>query len=308
MLGFPRPRTRRTRRTCRTCRTPPTRRTRFPSLRDSGQENGGGQHEEFIEQGYRIRDDHVQEEQRTADGDDGSRADPGQDGHEEAPDDKPHTLSVTRRTLGASMRLNFRAFGAIALIVLAQARGSAIVADVTDADVQRAVTIAMGSRDARARFHAPYVLPIKDPTVERVEVITEFRRFVLASEEQASRGNWMVARGGHNAKGQTLKDMVEKWRGQVAIRVTVRFHPQHRYSTVPVIDIFPGEPTLVALDVVRTPILSLNDAQAQMSVMTGATIETTFGANAFGDRSLPVRVVFEGKEIARVTADFARLE
>lgn len=204
------------------------------------------------------------------------------------------------------MRLNFWAFGALALILVGQARGRAIDADVTDNDVHRAVTIAMSSKDARARFHAPYVLPIKDPTVERIEVITEFRRVVLASEEQASLGNWMVARGGYDAKGRTLKQLVERWRGQVAIKLVVRFHPQHRYSTVPVIDILPGEPTLLALDVVRTPLLSLNDGQ--MSAMTGAVIETTFNAPLFGDRALPVRVVFEGKEIARVTADFARLE
>ena len=205
------------------------------------------------------------------------------------------------------MRLNRWAAGAVALITIAQSQPLAVNADVTDADIQRAVTIAMGRKDVRVRFHAPYVLPIADPTVERIEVITEFRRFVMASEEQAALGNWMVARGGYDARGRTLKQLVEPWRGQVAIKVVVRFHPQHRYSTVPAIDILPGEPTVLALDVVRTPVMALA-ADGQPTVMTGAVIETLFGSKSFGERTLPVRVIFEGKEIARVTADFAKLE
>ena len=138
------------------------------------------------------------------------------------------------------MAVNRWVAGGFALIMVTQSRVRAIDIDVTDADIQRATAIATGRKDLRGQFHAPYILPVSDPTVERAEVITEFRRFVLASEELAARGNWMVARGGHDAKRRTLKDMLEQWRGQVAIRVAVRFHPQHSYAALPPIDILPG--------------------------------------------------------------------
>jgi len=209
------------------------------------------------------------------------------------------------------MRMNRWVLSGVALVMLTQSRGHAINAAVTDADIHRATVIATGTKEVRARFHAPYILPVSDPIVDRIDVITEFRRFVLASEEQAALGNWMVARGGHDAKRRTLKDILEPWRGQVAIRLSVRFHPQHRYSSLPPIDVLVGEPSFLALDVVRTPqmapLMSLKNDE-KTSVMTGAVIETTFNAQSLEDRALPVRVVFDGKEIVRVTADFARLE
>ena len=205
------------------------------------------------------------------------------------------------------MRVNRWALTGVALVMLTQSRGHALNAAVTDADIHRATVIATGTKEVRARFHAPYILPVSDPIVDRIDVITEFRRFVLASEEQAALGNWMVARGGHDAKRRTLKDILEPWRGQVAIRLAVRFHPQHRYSSLPPIDVLVGEPSFLALDVVRTPQMALTNDE-KVTFMTGAVIETTFNAQSLQDRALPVRVVFDGKEIVRVAADFARLE
>jgi hypothetical protein len=41
----------------------------------------------------------------------------------------------------------------------------------------------------RARFHSRYEFRVGDPTVERIEVITEFRRVVLAVEERVRFGD-----------------------------------------------------------------------------------------------------------------------
>src|SRR5687768_14901384 len=78
---------------------------------------------------------------------------------------------------------------------------AAIDYDFTEADLRRAVAIAVGSEGAREKFHVAYNVPLNDSTVEQVEVITEFRRFVLASEEQLGLGNWMLARGGFDSNG-----------------------------------------------------------------------------------------------------------
>ena len=192
---------------------------------------------------------------------------------------------------------------AVAGWVIADSPVAAIDYDFTEADMRRAVTIAVGSEGFREKFHAAYNVPVNDTTVEQVEVITEFRRFVLASEEQLGLGNWTLARGGFDSSGRTLKDMLQRWKGQVSIRTRIRFHPQHAYATVPPIDILVGEPSFLAVDTLRTPV-----TLAESNGLIGAVIETTFNAVSFADRTLPVRTVFEGKEIIRLMVDFSRLD
>ena len=87
------------------------------------------------------------------------------------------------------------------------------------------------------------------PLIEHLDVITEFRRFVLAAEDQLKAGNWMMARGGYDPKGRTLKDLLRPRSGQVSIRARLRFHPQNNYTSLPAFDILLGEPTLLAIDV-----------------------------------------------------------
>ncbi|HKY20835.1 MAG TPA: hypothetical protein VJM31_06410 [Vicinamibacterales bacterium] len=183
---------------------------------------------------------------------------------------------------------------------------SAINTDVSAADIRRAIGIAVGPKAAGPGFHAPYILPVKDPVVERLEVITEFRRFVLASEAQMALGNWTLARGGTDAKGRTLADLLRKWRGHVSIKVSARFHPQHSYKFMPAIDILIGEPSFLAIDVARTPLMTVSTEG--VASMTGAIIETSFNAASFSDRALPVRIVMDGRDLTRAVVDFSRLE
>ena len=63
-------------------------------------------------------------------------------------------------------------------------RIAALTEVLTERDIAYALTIANGSEPTRALFHAPYSVAIDDPAIEHLEVITEFRRFVLAAEEQ----------------------------------------------------------------------------------------------------------------------------
>ncbi|MSO56884.1 MAG: hypothetical protein EXQ55_08195 [Acidobacteria bacterium] len=154
------------------------------------------------------------------------------------------------------MKLRHWALAGAAAVWLTTPLVAAINTEVTDADVRRAFGIAAGPTPAGARFHAPYILPVRDAMVERIEVITEFRRFVLASEAQTVLGNWTLARGGYDAKGRTLKELLSRWRGQVSIKLRARFHPRHLYSFMPAIDILIGEPAFLAIDVMRSPLMS----------------------------------------------------
>jgi hypothetical protein len=200
-----------------------------------------------------------------------------------------------------------------AVIAIVLALASAPVAGVTEVmterDIAQALNVANGSESSRARFHAAYRLPIDDALVEHLEVVTEFRRFVLAAEEQAKAGNWMMARGGYDTKGRTIKDLLRARNGQVAIRARLRLHPHNSYITLPAFDMLLGEPTLVGIDAVRTPHVTLASGQpGTRDLIYGATIDTFYDATQIADRVLPLRLVFEGKEVARLSVDFSKIQ
>ena len=219
----------------------------------------------------------------------------------------PINPSVTRRP-DVRTRLKTWIFVMVAGTIVVQLLGAAVTEELTSSDITRALSIARGSEKSRTMFHAPYVVPVSDASIERLEVITEFRRFVLASEEQSALGNWMVARGGYDAKGRTLKDMLQRWRGTVAIKTRIRFHPHHRYSAVPTIDILLDDPTLLSLDTTRVPLGASPASPDLPIIMTGVVVETAFNAPSVGNRVLPVRVLFGGKELVRVMVDFSALD
>jgi hypothetical protein len=194
-----------------------------------------------------------------------------------------------------------------AVLLFAQAPVAGVTEVLTEQDVALALNIANTSEAARALFHAPYRIAIDDPTVERLEVITEFRRFVLAAEDQLKVGNWLMGRGGYDTKGRTLKDVLRPLAGQVSIRAELRFHPQNSYVTLPAFDILLGEPTLLAISAIRTPHITQAHGDTR-DVLNGATIEIFYNAPTIANRVLPVRVLSEGKELTRASVDFSRMQ
>ena len=186
---------------------------------------------------------------------------------------------------------------------------AAVTEVMTERDVADALAIANSSDATRALFHAPYVVAIDNPLIERLEVITEFRRFVLAAEDQLKAGNWMMARGGFDPKGRTLKDLLNPLSGQVSIRARLRFHPQNNYVALPAFDILLGEPTLLAINATRAAHTTPAAGEpGTRDVITGATIEVFYNAPTIADRALPVRLVSENKESVRASVDFSRLQ
>jgi hypothetical protein len=200
---------------------------------------------------------------------------------------------------------------AIAFACLTMQAGlPALVQTLTDEDIARALAIANGPEPSRSRYHAAYIVAVNHPTVEQLEVVTEFRRFVLAAEEHVRAGNWTVARGGYDREGRTMKEILRPSSGQLSIRARLRFHPQNVYVYLPPLDVLLGDPTLRPLDTSRssdfTP-AAKNDPSSK-PVIVGATIETAFDASAAGSRVLPIRIISEGKELIRVRVDFSTLD
>jgi hypothetical protein len=196
-----------------------------------------------------------------------------------------------------------------AAFLAANAPAAALTEVLTERDYAYAISIANGSEATRTKFHAAYTVVVDDPTVEGLDVVTEFRRLVLAAEEQLKAGNWMMARGGFDPKGRTLKDLLRPFEGQVSIRARLRFHPHNSYVTLPAFDILLGEPTQLAINVARTPhITRASGEPGTRDVIDGATIEVFYNAPTIDDRTLPIRMLLEGKELTRVSVDFSRVQ
>ena len=196
-----------------------------------------------------------------------------------------------------------------AALVLAWAPVAAVTEVMSEMDISYALSIANGSDASRSTFHAPYVVAVADPLIEHLEVITEFRRFVLSAEDQLKAGNWMMARGGFDPKGRMLKDILRPVAGQISIRAALRFHPQNNYVTLPAFDILLGDPTLLPINAIRTPhVTPASGEPGTRDVINGATIEMFYNAPSIDDRVLPIRILSEGREVTRVSFDFARIQ
>lgn len=183
---------------------------------------------------------------------------------------------------------------------------------LTSKDLDRAVQIAKGPEAARLRFHAPYIVAVDDATVQSLDVVTEFRRYVLTAEEHLALGDWFFVSGGTDSQGHKLTDVLRQWKDRVAIRAQIRFHPQNPPPEVSAFDIAVGDAGGAALLAIRTPQFALasgnKNKKEGFPPLVGAVIESVFEARVAGQARLPVRVMLEGAEIKRVPVDFSRLE
>ena len=191
----------------------------------------------------------------------------------------------------------------MAIVVQVQVR--AIATDLGDKQIDRALQLAQAPELKRAPFHAAYIMHINDPVVAQIEVITEFRRYVLTAEEQLRMGNWLFARSIRDAR-----EKLRPWRQRVSLVAGLRFHPQNTLTAIPPYDITVGGPDLAPVNVVRTPIMARLSGRPRdfNAPLTGATIEAVFDAQSVGQSARPVSVSLAAQSVASVTIDFARLD
>jgi hypothetical protein len=131
----------------------------------------------------------------------------------------------------------------------------------------------------------------------------------MAAEDQVKLGNWMLAQGGTDLSGRSIKEMLRSWKGRLSIRTRLRFHPQNTYGDIPPLEHLVSDPPIAPLDVIRTPITALaSRAKPGFQPLMGAVIETAFDATLLGRTSEPIRILLNGQELKRLTVDFSRLE
>lgn len=183
----------------------------------------------------------------------------------------------------------------------------AINLSVTPADIERALTIARDQDRARERFHAPYIVTVNDPFVERIEIVTEYRRVVLLAEDRIRKGDRAFA-----YSGRLAANALEPWRNRVSVLARLRFHPHNAYVDVPRVEVSADGPNadLALIGVLKEPILALpdpNNLGGQVPVL-GAVAEGVFDAKLIGQTRRMITVRMDGKVLITRQLDFAAVE
>jgi hypothetical protein len=196
---------------------------------------------------------------------------------------------------------------AAALCLVAPAGLRAIVFDVSQDQIYRAIAIGRSTDAERAQFHGRYLVPVEDATIEQVELLTEFRRVVVETERRLRLGDHMFS-------ARQAADAIKPWRRKLTIVVRVRLHPQNVFVTVPSYEVVVASPAgeeVTLGDVRRMPIWATpepNQKPGTGTPLIGGIVESDFDAATVGQTTRVVRVALGGKELARATIDFARLE
>ncbi len=201
--------------------------------------------------------------------------------------------------------MTIRQSAALAMLVIVPAIAAARP-QLNSSDMRRVLDIARSSDANRARFHAAYIFKLTNARldyveVEQIEVITELRRLELIGEEHA-RLNDTFGRGAFIDVEQALAP----WRHRTVLLARVRFLPTTRFLTdVPPIHVIVADSPALPIDTRRQPIISGNGEE---SFLAGETIEEMYDAKALGTGSHLVTILWEGKELGRVTIDFGALK
>lgn len=194
----------------------------------------------------------------------------------------------------------------MAALLVAPGRLGALSGALTTQDIQRALTLGRSSERERAKFHARYILPLQSSIVHQFEIITEFRRYVLKTEERGRLGDWLFSQGVRGAQ-----EALRPWQGRVSVAAQLQFDPLNTYISVPpFVLLVGGNPEVAPLEGRITPIWSLppQTRNRRSTHLVGATIQLDFDALSLGQAERPVSVILDGHELARVTIDFAALE
>ena len=191
----------------------------------------------------------------------------------------------------------------LALMLIGTTPTLALRIDISLSDIERALTVARSTEADRARFHAPYVQVGTTPFIERAEVISELRRVVLMAEEQIARGDRFFAYSTTRAN-----DALQVFRRRVSIRAQVRFHPQNNYITVPPVTMALAGNEGALIGVKRDPVYGFTAKPGDAAALLGVTVEGSFEAEAVGQGQREFLVSLNGKELGRLTFDFAASE
>lgn len=178
-------------------------------------------------------------------------------------------------------------------------------ADLTPSEIEAVLAVARGDAAGRARFHAPYIVSLTHPTLERVEVVTERRRLLLIAEEKLAGGDRLFAFGTLRAE-----EALRPWRGRLTIAAHLRFPPQNAYAMAPPVEVrlrgAGGD--VPRLTTASETILGLASGVAGAALpVVGAKGEARFDDTSATRAAREAVVLLDGRELARVAVDLSRM-
>ena len=182
----------------------------------------------------------------------------------------------------------------------------AIDVSLDRASVAQAVRIGQSSEPDLERFHSAYRVPVDDPVIRSVEVVSEFRRIVQLTEGRVRLrdATWDAARAGNAAR---------EFNGRLDLVLQLQFSPANTYRTIPgySLVLYPrGAPGSVLRPVDTRSAASYISAQPAPpgTPILAATVTATFDATQ-ADTSSPVLVgiFLDGREVRRVPVDLGSI-
>ncbi len=199
----------------------------------------------------------------------------------------------------------------VAAIVPAGAGGSGpFEVNLDTATIERAIALGRSTDAASKRtFHDSYVIPVDDQVLDRVEILTEFRRVVLETENRVGAAD--IGWGAQQAAA-----MLRPWRNTVSVVLHVTFAPNNSYRAMPPFRVVlyarprGGEPARIQpLNVVQTPRYVAGQPAPPGTPILGGTVEATFSANTLDPRGTYLAgVSMDDRELRRVEIDFGRVQ
>jgi len=177
---------------------------------------------------------------------------------------------------------------------------SAFIPSIIPADADRALQIARSTLPQRETFGSRYSIDVIAPTVdlatlERIEIVTEFRRMERIAEERLAVDRTFGA-GGTNE----LMAALRPWRNQLTVIGHFRLGHVLLGATPPLTRIGLGGQIPL-----RTSVRLLGGGEGPP---TGAVVEATFDSTRIRSAVQTITVWCAGSEVARQDVDFAGLE
>jgi hypothetical protein len=192
-------------------------------------------------------------------------------------------------------------------IALAAAAVTAYEPAVDEVGVLNAIRLGQSRVEAeRERFHQAYRTVVNRPPVDSVEVVTPFRRVVMAAESRARLG------GGIFTQREGLA-IISAGAGRLDVIVETTFHPLNTFVAVPAYDVRLGAPggraAIAPIATDRTPRYALGtERPGTGQPLLGGTVTASFDGAALNPSGLyDVVITDAGKELARTRIDLAKI-
>jgi hypothetical protein len=207
----------------------------------------------------------------------------------------------------------------LCLLLLTAVTGTALELTLAPAAITDALRIGQSRLDReRDAFHAPYRLAVNVPPIDYIDIVTPFRRVVLAAEQRMRLGERSLSQ-------RQVMELLATTPGLIEVAVQLTFHPMHALVRVPDYQVRllspagkPIEPRSIdlvprfgpRLDNMPVPLpgVPTNGAARTAQPMLGGSVVA-----AFDGTTLDVKIVYQvavleqGKELARTRLELTKL-